>query len=76
MKAAKGSIIHRGYKIDFKTKEIGGLWQCSASCSSHQGSFGLTVFEPASLDGFASKQADEKAALNAMKNWIGKASGL
>ncbi len=76
MKAAKGSIIHRGYKIDFKTKEIGGLWQCSASCSSHQGSFGLTVFEPASLDGFASKEDAEKATLDAMKDWIDKTSGL
>ncbi|TMA91654.1 MAG: hypothetical protein E6J74_21455 [Deltaproteobacteria bacterium] len=76
MKATKGSITHRGFKIDFETKERHGLWQCSARCNSNDGSFGLTVFEPASLDGFASKQAAEKATLDAMKNWIDKTSGL
>src|SRR6266545_1605912 len=76
MKETKGSIIHRGYKIDFKTKERHGLWQCSASCSSHKGSFGLIVFEPASFDGFASKEDAEKATLDAMKDWIDKTSRL
>jgi hypothetical protein len=70
MKATKGSIIHRGYKIDFKTKERDGLWHCSACCNSHKGSFGLTIFDPDSLYGFASKEDAEKATLDAMKNWI------
>jgi hypothetical protein len=74
MKATKGSIIHRGYKIAFKTKERHDLCYCSARCNSSKGSFGLTVFEPPSLDGFASKEDAEKAALHAMKNWIDKTS--
>jgi hypothetical protein len=76
VKSTKGSIIHRGHTIDFKTKERDGLWQCSACCNSHKGSFGLTVFEPVSLRGFASKGDAEKATLDAMKNWIDETSPL
>jgi hypothetical protein len=76
MKTIKGSIIHRGYKIDFQTKERSGRWQCSARCNSHRGSFGLTVFEPVSLQGFTSKDDAEKATLDAMKDWIDKTSPL
>jgi hypothetical protein len=75
-KATKGSIIHQGYQIDFKTKERHGLWKCSAHCNSHKGSLGLTVFEPDSLYGFTSKEDAEKATLDAMKNWIDKTSRL
>jgi hypothetical protein len=73
MKAAKGSINHRRYQIDFKPKQKDRLWQCSARCIFHKGSFGLTVFEPGSY-GFASKEDAEKATLDAMKDWIDKTS--